>query len=924
MRPLKLTMQAFGPYAGNTVVDLEKFGGKGLYLITGDTGAGKTTFFDGVCYALFGKASGDSRGVSMFRSEYAKPETITYVELEFEYGGKRYRIHREPKQKTPKRRGEGFTDLNTTNELYAEGSSVPLASSETALNARVLEILGLGHEQYRNVAMIAQGRFAELLTTRTDERTKILGAIFSTKKYAELARRLSFDAAAAESRYKDSTNVIGTLLGNIILSEDDPYADDIKASAIDPAAAADTDLEDICLKAKEFESENAKMRTDEFNKTDKALKEASLKLETEKKLAELFTKKTAAEKSLESTAEALKIAKKNAEDMRRKKPDIDALIGQAAAEEKQLISYEQAEKTLTEANALTKEAQPVRDDLEKLRIKIKTDTDNKDRLKKLLTQLGDVGAQLAETVSKAEKAQTELDNITVIGKEFAEADKLLAQTETALNELRQKKSEYEKLDTDYNSMFKKYLAEQAGIMAEDLEEGQKCPVCGSLHHPEKAARSENAPSKSEVDRAKSLRDSAAKSAELAATNHAGKKSEYERAVSSAMTHAGKYADGCTAEQALKNARSDYKRIKAELDKLNDLKQELDNRSKQKIRAEEDIASAEIRIDENCKELSEKQSKLTELTAKAEEKTLAAKKQLEALPFDSKEKAAAHIKELLSKKTVLENALKKAEDELTALVNQRTELEGRLSELTEQIGNKELPDTDALEKKVSEAEQLTKKALEQRDKANTILSTITNMTAKLHAELENNRALGREAVMKRSLSDTANGTIKGKQRVPLEVYIQMEYFDRILELANVRLLQMTNGQYELVRSGESKGNTKVGLDIDVNDHFTGSIRNIGSLSGGESFMASLALALGFSDEIQQQSGNVRIDSMFVDEGFGSLDDETLEQAIQTLSGLADNDRLVGIISHVSELKGRIDKQMIVTKDKTLGSSIEIVC
>ena len=191
-------MQAFGPYADKTVIDMEKLGGKGVYLITGDTGAGKTTIFDAVCYALFGKASGDSRLVRMFRSEYAPIDRKTYVEMIFEYNGARYLVHREPNQKTAKKRGEGTTDLNTTNELYIVGQDKPIASTETKVDEEIHKILGLTRDQYRNVAMIAQGSFAQVLTLRSSERTDILRAIFSTDKYQRLQEEMRLDVNSTE------------------------------------------------------------------------------------------------------------------------------------------------------------------------------------------------------------------------------------------------------------------------------------------------------------------------------------------------------------------------------------------------------------------------------------------------------------------------------------------------------------------------------------------------------------------------------------------------------------------------------------------------------------------------------------------------------------------------------------------------------
>ena len=923
MRPLKLTMQAFGPYAEKTVIDMEQLGGQGLYLITGDTGAGKTTIFDGVCYALFGKASGDSRTVNMFRSEYAEPGVITYAELLFDYGGTKYLVHREPRQKIPKKRGEGETDLNTTIEIYVYGQEKPIASGENEVNDRIRSILGLDHGQYRNVAMIAQGSFAELLNTKTESRTKILSAIFSTGKYRVLQERLKEEANAVYRSYKDSELKIGSLLGNIRLGAEDPYREEISFAAQNPESAADTDIEDICQKALEYEKAEAKKAADEYKEADKQHKTATLALENGKKLTELFHKLEQSEKDMQELLPELEKAEKDAKAMHEKLPEHKALIGQIAAEEKQLQLYDDAEAVLKEAEKLSKAADAENKKLEALNGQLSADTKKREELKKFITDLGDIGAKLAETSGKADKLGGELEHIKAIGVEFSEADKLKEKEKSARKAYESAQQEMERLEKHYSGLFALYLAEQAGLLAKELEEGKPCPVCGSVHHPQKASISEKAPDKQTVDKASAELDTARNTALKAASYHAGARSAHEKAVESAMAHAGKYAEGCTPEKALENARNDYKQINDELKKLISAQKELTNQAKQTTAAEQESAVLEKRIEENSKNISSLQGSLRELTAKAEEKKLTAKKQLDSLPCADKAEAMKHISELKAKQSALEKAISDADNKLAQLEKQRTELSGHLSELKEQTKRKNRPDCEALDLSMKECAKRARSALDKRDETVKCLSSAEDTLKKIRSELASNRALSREYSIKNALNSTVNGTLAGKQRVTLEVFAQMEYFDRILAHANVRLLQMTNGQYELIRSGTSRGNTKIGLDIDVNDHFTGSTRSIRSLSGGESFMASLALALGFSDEIQQSSGGVRIDSMFVDEGFGTLDDETLDQAIKALNGLAENSRLVGIISHVPELKEKIDRQIVVTKDKSLGSAVKII-
>ncbi len=925
MRPLKLTMQAFGPYAEKTVVDLEQLGGKGLYLVTGDTGAGKTTIFDGVCYALFGKASGDSRTVSMFRSEYARPEVRTFVELEFSYDGIRYVVHREPSQERPKLSGEGFTTMAPSAELFKVGQDRPLASNDTEVSAKIKEILGLDHKQYRNVAMIAQGSFAELLNTKTDSRTEILSAIFSTQKYRRLQEKLSEEVNDAQRRYNASNLNMSTMLGNVLLSDDDPFRQEIAQAASDPdsAAAAQSYIEETCKGALEFEKARADEAEKQCSKLREVSKQAALELENGRKLSELFKRLEDTKKELALNGPETEKAQQEVGQLEKRKPEVTALIEKSAAIREQLKLYAEAETLLKDADKLSAEAAAVRGGIEVLTKNTENNIGQSNKLKKLLETLADTEVRETQTRNEIEKCSTELANIFAIGKELSDSDKL----RNGLAELEKKcidaKNVYDEAEGTHRELFNAYISEQAGFIADKLEDGKPCPVCGSVHHPKKAKRADNAPDKSIVDAAKSALDGAHQALSDALNKHTSAKAKYEQAVKSAMEHAGKYAEGCTPQQALKNAREDYAVTDSRKKELQKELGVLTKQVTQKKQAEKDLEQLEKRIKQDEQTISQQQSRLAELTAMSAEKKAAAQKQLAGLPYKSAAEAKAQADKADKQRDAIEQAIKAADEKLAKLASRKNELSGKLGELTEQTQGKKMPDCKALEETLKKSDDETKQASKLRDDAAARLNSVKALMEKLVRELKNNRRLLKECSMKKRLSETANGTLKGKQRIPLETFVQMEYFDRILAHANKRLMIMSAGQYELVRSDEGKGTRKVGLDIDVKDYFTCCVRSVKSLSGGESFMASLALALGFSDEIQQTSGAVHIDSMFVDEGFGTLDEETLDKAISTLQGLAENSRLVGIISHVPELTKKLDKQIIVTKNKFAGSKVEIV-
>ena len=923
MRPIKLTMQAFGPYADKTVIDMEKLGGKGVYLITGDTGSGKTTIFDAVCYALFGKASGDSRLVRMFRSEYAPLDRKTYVEMVFEYNGVRYLVHREPNQKTAKKRGEGITDLNTTNELYIIGQDKPIASTETRVNEEIHNILGLDREQYRNVAMIAQGSFAQVLTLKTDDRTDILRAIFSTDKYRRLQEELRLDANTSMQCYKNSELRISTILESMKLSKDDPYRDEIASLSEDPEAAAENGLEELCGKALEYEKKNAADASGAYRKANEKSKAAQLALESAKALKDLHTRLEASKKELNELVPKLKAAKEKSEEQEKLRPVLNELIGKIASRKNELTRYDEADNTLKDADRINARVKKLVQECNELKEQIGKNEHMREQHGKFIAETKDTAAELTKIRYKISEQKQELEHINRIGMEIAEVEKLEKTAEKAHNEFKSKETDYYKIERYSRQLFDLYISDQAGVIAHQLKDGCPCPVCGSLEHPAPAHTSNHAPDKAAVDKADSDVVKARKEYESAAQAYSTAKANFESRRDNAVKNAGIYGEGCTLSQALDNARKSYAKVndakKSDEAAEKSLRETLDKREK----SEKALVQLDELISKQKEEFTARDNERLTLSVNAENLIKSARELLEKLPCKSRAEAAAKVEELEKQRTSMEKAMDEAANRLKELTTNETALKGKITELEEQTKGKSVPDCEVLEAELRTARDEEKAALAVHEEATGCFNNVSETVKKLIRELNANRDLRREHSMKRSLASTANGTLSGKQRVTLETYVQMEYFDRILSLANIRLLKMTSGQYELVRSDNTSGNTKVGLDIDVKDHYTGSVRSVKSLSGGESFMASLALALGFSDEIQQTSGSVSIDSMFVDEGFGSLDDDTLNQAIKVLYGLAENSRLVGLISHVPELKEKLDKQMIVTKDKATGSSVTIV-
>jgi len=521
-----------------------------------------------------------------------------------------------------------------------------------------------------------------------------------------------------------------------------------------------------------------------------------------------------------------------------------------------------------------------------------------------------------------------------------ELQQIIRRYEEAAAELKKTQSFYAALQTRadrqqevYAAMNRAFLQEQAGILAETLMEGMPCPVCGSKEHPMPAEASEEAPTEAQLEDAKKAMNEAMNNAAEASTRAGQQKGTCEsqlealqqktEAVFGEEGNPAAAAGPADVEGIAKRAGEELDFCRQQMKSVDrQLEQEEEN-LKRKAYLDEELAQREKRAETLKQSLSQKKQELSSLETRAEE----LKKQKEAQAaqlahgnraeaLEEKEDLQKYVEQLLEK-------LRKAEAYHQRCQNEVTALKGRIGQLKSQLAAAEVYNLAEEEGKMAEQTREKGILLGELQQLRTRIST--NETALENIRQRSGELSSLEArwTWVKALSNTANGNLKEKEKVMLETYIQMTYFDKILVRANRRLMAMTGGQYELVRRQMAENNrSQSGLELDVIDHYNGSRRSVKTLSGGESFKASLSLALGLSDEVQSSAGGIRLDTMFVDEGFGSLDEESLQQAIRTLAGLSEGNRLVGIISHVGELKEKIDKQIIVTKDRTGGSSAEI--
>ncbi|WP_432650742.1 AAA family ATPase [Huintestinicola sp.] len=922
MRPIKLKMTAFGPYVGSrekaVVIDFDKLGREGLYLITGDTGAGKTTIFDAITFALYGEASGDNREPKMLRSKYAAGDIPTVVELTFEYRDKVYVIRRNPDYERPKSRGEGVTVEKASACLtYPDGRVLDGKISD--VNKAVRDIIGIDRDQFMQIAMISQGDFLKLLLAGTADRQEIFRKIFKTEKYKQIQDILKNRCSELKKEYDALKSGTARFIGAVAADEKSTYFPKLemaKRGEIPFEDAAEV-IEKVIAEDKEAEKKYSQMLADIEKELGgvlenigkvKKIKEAEDSLsDIKKRLEELMPVLETSEKEFNAKKEALSAG--------------DELTAKAEKLKNELEKYTQLENASSEAAALEKRISDNSLLISKNSELLKKGEDRLLTLKKELSELENAGENAANLNNALEKLSSERDEMLRLKRAADEFDRIRAGLEKERKNYLAASREYDRAQAHYLRLNKAFHDEQAGILAEELADGMPCPVCGSLHHPSPAVKSQSAPTKEQVE-------AAAETAQQKNTlmNQASSRcGEIRGRFENGRKWIGERTEGKCDENSIHSyIDGELMRISNETSEKSGLLQLENERSQRKKAVTEVVPAVEKKIGEIKDNISQLKSLVSSDEAVLAQKRETVKKLSADVGFESKAAAQAEISKILSEKDRLKREYETAEDKYKKNSALAESLKGQKEQLESQLQNTEGADLEALEAKrrgfteKKEAASAENMVICGRLRSNiTALEQIKTQSAEM-AQTEKKYAVAM------ALSDTANGRLAGKAKISFETYVQMYFLDRILERANHRLLIMSDNQYELKRREQDKaeGSGQRGLELDVLDHYNGTVRDVRSLSGGESFKASLALALGLSDEVQSSAPAIKLDCMFVDEGFGSLDEESLRQAIKALSEIGGGNRLVGIISHVSELKERIEKQIVVTKDISGGSRAEV--
>lgn len=920
MRPVKLTMSAFGPYAGTVTLELDRLGRNGIYLITGNTGAGKTSIFDAITYALFGEASGDIRKSAQFRSQYAAPETPTEVSLEFDYDGKLYRVRRNPEYTRPKSRGEGVTVEKANAELYCPDGRIITKLKE--VNKAIASVLGIDREQFRQIAMIAQGDFLKLLNASTAERIEIFQRIFHTSGFARIGKALSEEASSLEADYRSLKLSIGQYISGIACPEESSFyieAEKAKNGQLMTDEVC-TLLEGLCAEDKKSEDELSALITEtdrEQNDIAVRLDRAERQSKTEaslKQCVEQLERENAASESVRERLLKEESRLKEAEDLGESISSLKAILPDYKESERLKKQLKLWDEELAVCCAETERKKTIlsrlNEELESIRTELKT--------------LEDCGSQQARLEAEQKLFRKKTEALILLKKEISSLSHMKNEMKQAQQEFVDASKEASAKRNEYDSGHLLYLQDQAGILAQSLIAGQPCPVCGSREHPLPASVSGHAPSKAELDRLKAQCESlnsresekSSRAAALLAALNEKKASVMSFARSTFETDGYASVSELIKAQEAENSSvsAELSRRESELDKrilryrqLSDL---LPEREREYEKYRNEAEALERRIVAASADRLNAESRLKELE--------------ERLKYSGVTEAEGKIALWEKQRREITEAYRMAQDESASSQQRVSQLRARIDQIKESLTDKEDIDLNAVRER---KEQLDRKKEELNRALRTTSTRLSANSSVLEAVRKRLSAISRTEQRRtwvKALSDTANGTLAGREKIMLEAYVQMTYFDRIINRANLRFMVMSGGQFELKRrSTPGSLRSQSGLELDVIDHYSGTVREVSTLSGGESFKASLSLALGLSDEIQSSAGGIRLDTMFVDEGFGSLDSDSLRQAVLALSDLSGGTRLVGIISHVPELKERIDRQIVVTKQPSGGSRAELV-
>ena len=914
MRPITLTMSAFGPYGDEVTVDFSLLGQRGLYLITGDTGAGKTSIFDAIAFALYGEASGANREPSMLRSSYAQPATPTFVEMVFQCGNQTYRVRRNPEYIRPAKRGDKLVTEKADALLTFSDGREPVTGARDVTKA-IGEIVGLDRTQFARIAMIAQGEFLNLLLAKTEERSKIFREIFHTKPYQQLQEILKAEASKQKSAYESLSESIRQYMDSVRPPEEEQKRWEEAVAAEDALPLLDAFLERA---AKELEG--------------LACQEAILRQEVES-----LDRRIGKEETREKARQDWNLAQARLPELTARQEELRQQWEKAQGEAQGLKLLAVEIETRTQQLPVYEERERLRSQMEKNRTRL-ADTEKAvsqaaENARELEEKLGELRRELVGLEGLAQQEEVlrrQKEDLQVKEASLEKLQNLLArciqQEATRKETLKRYVSTAEKaehLRWEYTRLERAFLDGQAGYLASFLREGEGCPVCGSLHHPAPAVCAGETPTKEALEEKKAATEQMEAAASQASQESGIAQERWEEARRQVQDWAKTLFGNSAVDDLPIHLTHAVEELKGEEERLREEEDFLQSKLARRKQVEDQIPKLEAQENQSRQDVLEGEKERAALEAQLTSLSSQLEKQEASLEFSTRQEAEERIDALRTTLQAGESAWTEAREAYETCCRETDQVETKIKTLEEQLRGEEEEDLESLNQQAKELRVKQQELAEAREERITSVDANQRAREAISRQMEKRKETERRWTWVRALSNTANGTVPGKDKVMLETYIQMTWFDRILARANVRLMTMTSGRYELRRRREAENQrSRSGLELNVVDHYKGAERSVKTLSGGESFQASLALALGLADEMQAAAGGIRLDTLFVDEGFGSLDDEALEQAVRTLNGLTEGNKLVGIISHVSSLKARIDRQIVVTKTRGGSSTIRL--
>ena len=919
MKPLKLTMSAFGSYAGKNVID---FTGQqqGIFLITGDTGAGKTTIFDAITYALYNQTSGGERNGNMMRSQYAQPETETYVELEFLYRGQTYRVRRNPDYKITKTLKNGkIREQKVPHSVeltLPDGTVFP--EKKNATDAKIIEILGLTADQFSQIVMIAQGDFLKLLYTKSDERKMIFSKLFRTDIYWKIQENLRRKSMEMDERIQENDRAFEQEKSRIIPlpeSEELPL-DELVERLRERLKDA---LKEQNLRRANVEELNKKItKYEEINKLFRSLEKIR---QTGKELEARQAESKERRQQIENARKADKVLVAEQQNLRQQQEVEQS--AQAIAKMTETLANDQEMFETLKTQQQEAEAKQKREaaDIQKKMLALEQSFPSYEALQNARSEeqqakkvWEDLGKTSEESFHKKEAG------IAALKEQQKRQEQVVEQTKKNWEQTSLGASESAK---HYEHMYEAFLKEQAGILAENLSAGCPCPVCGSTVHPDPAKLSDHAVTELEVEQAKKTRAAAEEKRDLAYAAFEAEKTEKQKLAQAVEKEEADFVLAQTiAKQQRKEAEQNYVSLQKIAEQIREklvypsfaeAKKQYAAMQKALEAAEQEIAKKRQKVSELAEAMNTlKGQKLAEEENQKTAKKLAVKTEKEYAKL--LEKSGFVSEETYHLAILPERSRSKLEREEKEYESQCLRQQSEQKLLEKQVSGKTYTDTTELNERLKVEKQALKEAEKTYMELHTAYENDRSVLQNCAVYLEKGKKLESEDQVIKSLSKTANGRLSGSAKIDFETYIQRQYFKQIIHEANKRLLTMSNHQFILKLKEEANTGRKTneGLDLSVYSLVTDSERDVKTLSGGESFLAALAMALGLSDIVERSAGAIHPDMMFIDEGFGSLDAQSRQQAIEVLAELAGDSRMVGIISHVTELKEQIDRKLVVSR------------